>query len=76
MITRETGVGSALQPKYTGQGDGSFKGIRILHSTVANEKHIQGFFLLVPPKMCKYGTGPTPPVSNWTPPNTECDQVC
>ena len=33
-------------------------------------------FLLVPLKMFKYGTGPTPPVSNWTPPNTECDQVC
>ena len=40
MITRETGVGSALQPKYTGQGDGSFKGLRILQWTVANEKHI------------------------------------
>ena len=26
------------------------------------------FFLLIPPKMFKYGTGPTPQFSNWTPP--------
>ena len=28
------------------------------------------FFLLVPPKKFKYGTGPTPRHLDWTPPNT------
>ena len=38
-------------------------------------KDIKGVFFIGPPKMFKYGTGPSPPVLKWSPPNTECDQV-
>ena len=31
-------------------------------------KYYRVIFLLVPPKMFKYGTGPTPLISNWSPP--------
>ena len=30
-----------------------------------------GFFDWSPQKRFKYGTGPTPPISNWSPPNIQ-----